>query len=514
MTKKEDRIQATQIAMHSVRNMLGDQHQISLFSDHDKQFANEFDLPLSGSIDRFGIDLTDMQARLVEGVLRGFSETAYKGNAEIKDIHQLADEKYSGKLPEAYKYIKEIPKLKATQKQILEWSGINQSSISCWARGVEALGEIGTKQYCFYYDRLAFDEKGQPIKNKNGYWKKEEVIAVDTLFMIKEIRNEENGSLKYYEITPSSIFLDQRESYFMLVPYNWREEVKLLVGNKKASSYTFRFLLFLRYQYELKRRSNREPLPYQIQWSPEEIAIAIKMPESIYRRKKKRMSQILKDAYAVAKRLGYLTDFEHKGYLDILTLNHDKYFSPKDISLKKAIDAMNDANEIGVLANKLFDLFHAQRKLLDPKHELPSGTVKGQQISAFCSLLKIRTAVDIENIILWSCSKQFWCTRLSSPQSILKHFSEAFSEFTVQYKPSKEEIISKNKKIASEIETTLGSKCVSKFRFDVLNKHVEIIKTSGSASGVCQPTCINYEDNEFEKKLHLALSKEGISMLK
>ncbi|WP_226988463.1 hypothetical protein [Candidatus Protochlamydia sp. R18] len=50
--------------------------------------------------------------------------------------------------------------------------------------------------------------------------------------------------MEYYEIIPSSIFLDQTESNFMLIPYNCREKVRSVVGSRKASSYTFRFLLF------------------------------------------------------------------------------------------------------------------------------------------------------------------------------------------------------------------------------------------------------------------------------
>lgn len=505
---KENKHRATQIALHSVRNMLGDQNQITLFSEHDKLFSEEFGLQLSGSIDRFGVDLTEMQARVVEGILRGLSETAYKGNTESKKKDQLASEKYAGKLPDSYKYINEIPKLKATQKQILEWSGINQGSIACWARAVAAIGEIGTKQYCFYYDRLAFDEEGHPIRDKNGKWKKEEVIAVDSLFTVKEIRDENSGSLQYYEIIPSSIFLDQRESYFMLVPYNWREEVKLLVGNKKASSYTFRFLLFLRYQYELKRRSKQQSTPYQIQWASEEIAIAIKMPESIYKRKKKRMEEILEDAYTVAKRLGYLTDYEHKGYVDVLTLNHDKYFSPKDVALKKAIDAMNQSEDL-TQANELFDLFHSERKKIDKNHSAPIEImVKKQQISIFNSLLKQRSFSEIKNIVCWSCKKPYWCTRLSLPDLLFKYFSEALIEYKLQYKPPQEEIIAENKKFAKSLETKLGNTHNSRFRFDALNKHVEI-----GSGGMHQPFCLNYEEKEFKQRLidHLRTWKIEIS---
>ena len=237
----------TQIGLHSVRNMLGSEMQLSLFSDYTiENLSSSSGVKLDGKIDRFGIDLTDIQSKIMEGILRGFTETNYRGNIEPRDTAQIAAEKYSkGELPLTYKYVKEVPRLRATQAQIMDWAGVNKNSIAEKERAVEALSHLGTAQYCFYYDRLAYGQDGVPEKDRSGRWKKEEVMAVDALFTIKEVREEQAGNLKYYEIEISPIFLDQRESYFMLIPYNWREEVRAIVGSKKASSYTFRFLLFL-----------------------------------------------------------------------------------------------------------------------------------------------------------------------------------------------------------------------------------------------------------------------------
>ncbi|SPJ31860.1 hypothetical protein [Candidatus Protochlamydia amoebophila] len=111
-------------------------------------------------------------------------------------------------------------------------------------RAMEALKHLATAQYCFYYDRLVLDANGNPEKGADEKWKKEEVMAIDTLFVIKEIRNKPNGNLEYYEIIPSPIFLDQTESNFMLIPYNWREEVRSVVGSRKASLIHFAFFFF------------------------------------------------------------------------------------------------------------------------------------------------------------------------------------------------------------------------------------------------------------------------------
>lgn len=327
----EDPEKPTQIALHSIRNILGEQQQQSLFSDHDRKFSEAYGIDLHSKIERFGIDLTDMQARVMEGVLRGFSITDYQGNIKESSTQEIAQSEYGGKLPEIYKYIESLPRLRLTQAKLLELSGIDRNSIASVARALEAFRDLGTKQYCFFYDRIACGNKGEPICDTSGAVTKEQVVAVDTLFTVKEVRDQQSGKLRYYEILPSPIFLDQRDSYFLLVPNNWREEVRRLYGNKKSSSYTFQFLLFLRYQYELKRRSETEINTYTISWAPEEIATAIKMSQTVIKRNPKRMNQVLEDAYSVAKKLGYLIDYSRRGYIDELTLNDDKYFSSKHV---------------------------------------------------------------------------------------------------------------------------------------------------------------------------------------
>ena len=526
--EEEKQDKATQLALHSVKNLLGNQQQIDLFSEHHIEFCEEYDVKLEGTIDRFGIDLTEIQSRVMEGILYGFSKTAYKGNIEPTSKESLVDERFSGKVPSSYKYIQEIPKLRVTQSELLEWSGINKQSIASWSRAVEAIQELGRKQYCFYYDRLALDAEGTPLKEKNNKWKKEEVFSVDTLFSIKEIRDKSSGSLKYYEIMPSSVFLDQRESYFMFIPLNWREEVKKLVGNKKASSYTFRFLLFLRYQYELKRRSKSLKPPYRIRWSPAEIAMAIKMPPSIYKRKKKRVNQILDDAYAVAKRLGYLIDYQRTGHLDILTLNEKKYFNNRSLSYNLA-DVLDEKADKNLSAAKsLYELFHSQKRKIDPYYHDPEENKKEKQYYTFQKLLSARPFEVIERLICWSTTKKYWCSRLSTPVKLSSNFSEAWSEMVLGSEFGADQSRIRNKELAEDllkkvakgsqgveshkIKTQEGTKVCGirtqeGIKVEILNESIEFIH-----GGVSSSTCIQYDDDNFEALLRKSLKKYGLSV--
>lgn len=501
---EEEKLKATQLGLHSVKNILGAHQQTDLFSEHHKDFCEEYGIKLEGTIDRFGVDLTEIQSRIMEGILYGFSKTAYKGNIDPTSRDQLVSQKFSGKIPESYKYIHEIPKVRVTQSELLEWAGINKSSIASWSRAVEAIQELGKKQYCFYYDRLALDESGNPIRDKKNKWLKEEVISVDTLFSIKEIRDKSSGTLKYYEIMPSAVFLDQRESYFMFIPLNWRDEVKALVGNKKASSYTFRFLLFLRYQYELKRRSKGLNPPYKIKWSPEEIAMAIKMPQSVYLRKKKRASEILEDAYIVAKRLGYLTDYERVGHIDILTLNDKKYFNSRNLSINPTDVLEENPENLLPSAKSLFSLFYEQKRKLDPHHEIPEGLVKEKQIQLFQNLLRKRQLEDIERLIVWTTTQKYWCSRISTPSKLVHNFSEAWSEMVVGSDWGKDQLAQKNKLFSSNFIKKIKNK-PENIEIYAAHKYVEIV-----VSGSMKADYIHYDDQNFECLLKTILNKHKI----
>lgn len=492
----------TQIGLHSARNMFGIEKQLSLFSDYTiENLQSNSGINLDGKIERLGIELTDVQSKIVEGLLRGFTETNYQGNIDPIDISQIEVEKYSeGDLPPIYKYVKQVPRLRASQSQIMEWAGVNKSSMGEKERAVEALRYLGVAQYCFYYDRLSYSQEGIPEKDRSGRWKKEEVVAVDTLFTIKEVREEQSSSLKYYEIEISPIFLDQRESYFMLIPYNWREEVRSIVGSKKASSYTFRFLLFLRYQFEMKRRSPKLKPPFSLKWSWEEIAVAIKMPESVYKRQKTRANKILEDAYSVAQQLGYLSNYERCENTDTLIFNTEKY-NPKSKSL---ILSKTEEKKFSEVSERLFEYFHSEKTKIDKAHKIPVGVVKKDQLQDFEDLLLVRSFDEIFKVIKWGFNKNYWCTRIGTPKQLLANFSEAVIEMNNSFSEKNEdEKIAENKKYAQEVSEKIkkASKIVV---VEVLNSYVEI----GDATH--QPKCIRYTENGFKEQLENELRKWNV----
>jgi hypothetical protein len=496
-------LSSTQVGLHSVKNVLGDQSQISLFSDHDVHFSEKYGVELRGSISRFGVDLSDMELRVMEGILHGFSLTGYRGNSVPKSRDEIVSEEFGGQVPPVYQNVIELPILRATQSQILEWSGINRNSIAAWGRGVKAINSLGITQFCFYYDRAVY-ENGKPVRDKDGGWKKEQVVTVGQLFNIKEVREDSTGVLKYYEVTPSPIFLDQRESYFMAVPFNWREEVRSLYGNKKASGYLFLFLIWLRYQYELKRRKkNAVARPYQIKWSPEEIARAIKMPEGTIAKRKKQMLSVLEDCYSVAQKLGYLTHVEKYGHLHVLTLDDDKYLggggeSAIDKVLKNIGPPEGSGDKLQV-AGDLVSRFHENRVQLDPAHKASRGGRRCKEELLFLELLSRRSKEDVIELIKWS-GREYWCSRLSTVAKLVKYFDEAYPEMQVEKAKSP----SGNREFIEQLLSKLG-RVFQHGTIEVLNKHVEF------CAGI-HSTCFEYTDKRFREKILSELARWGLSV--
>lgn len=336
----------TKIAIHTVSQFYGDNNQLSLFSDEKiDAFKDATGLNLTNRPTNYGVVLNQAQKRVFEGILKAFTDTNYKGD-EQKDKATALREVYSDTETSAktlvkgenapYRNIDTIPVVKLTQAQIIDLSGYDLKNQRQGDKQdvIEALSFLATNQFCFYWIRLK-TENGKPVKDKSGDYVKEEVMEVGTLLRIKTVRDQ-TGLLQYYEIHPSAPLLDQVNNYFLLVPNNWRDEVKQLTG-KRASSYTYELLLWLRLQYEQIRRynkgggKNRKPKPFKISKSWEEVAIALKMPETMYRANRKRASKIIQEAYSVAIKLGYLVRVENNGATDILYLNEGYYPKPGEL---------------------------------------------------------------------------------------------------------------------------------------------------------------------------------------
>ncbi|MES2389885.1 MAG: hypothetical protein V4543_17925 [Bacteroidota bacterium] len=331
----------TAIAIHTVNQLYGDSKQLSLFSiEKTEEFIKSTGLGAIVIPKSYGMVLNQSQHRVFEAILKAFSDTNYKGNEQIdKSAYPKRTGYPINKMPEPYSNVNSIPVLHITQAELISLAGydLKKQRQGDKVDVKEALYFLGQKQFCFYWVRLQ-TENGVPVKDKNGDYKKEGVLEVSTLFRVKIVFEDQSSDIKYYEIHPSAVILDQVNSqyggnYFLLVPLNWRDEVHKLTG-KRASSYTYEFLLWLRLQYEHIRRhnsnhSNKRAFKLKKTW--EEIAITLKMPESMYKINRKRAITIIQEAYNIAIKLGYLTKVENTETCDILYLNDGYYPKPGEL---------------------------------------------------------------------------------------------------------------------------------------------------------------------------------------
>lgn len=327
------------ITQHGVRNILGSGKQLSLFSDTKIETESKpYGIEITNKITELGAGLTDNQQKVMEGILKAFSSTDYKGNIEPRDSREVQKELYpnpKNAIPrDPWRNIDLIPRIKINQSEIFRLSGINTNSIGDCEEAVKSIRHLGGHQYLFYWERLKMKE-GKPEIDKQGNYVKEGVYELAPLFRVKTVTHQTTGEFMYYEIEPSLVLLDQLDSYYILIPDNWRQEVKALVGKRKGSSYTYKFLYYLRLKFEEIRRYNANQIhknkkTYTIRQDWEEVAIAIRMPETVYKRNRARAHKILETCYQTATELGYLTKYTRgQDGTDTLILNESKYYSPK-----------------------------------------------------------------------------------------------------------------------------------------------------------------------------------------
>ena len=205
----------TKISIHTVSQFYGDNKQLSLFSDEKiDAFSRATGLSITNRPDSYGVVLNQSQRRVLEGILKAFTDSNYKGDEEIDKATYSSNIYPINKIAGAYSNIDKIPVVRLTQAEIIKLSGHDRTQ-GDKVDVVEAISFLATKQFCFYWVRLK-TEKGKPVKDKSGDYVKEEVMEVGSLFRIKTVRTEE-GVLQYYEIYPSAPLLDQVSNYFLLV---------------------------------------------------------------------------------------------------------------------------------------------------------------------------------------------------------------------------------------------------------------------------------------------------------
>lgn len=287
-----------------------------IFDSLDKETKKELE---EYKIHVIGIDNTEAQNRALFAIQKLLSETDYKGNLEGKELDRRNRFLYQGYLPA----------LRFTTSQYLEAYGVGKSKT---ARGwmefnmeerrvaLQALKDLNDKKYLFYYERKYWItiKKGKkeerfdlirtvrPLISITEGYEALTKLEKDTVLQDKADQNT-NEKLRYIAIEPCPILVDQINTYFILKPANYRQEIALTTSQFKVSKYTYLFIDYLMAQAEMKRRTKQELV---VRISPEELAYKLRLECYLKTRNYKKICQIIDNACETARKLNYLLDYK------------------------------------------------------------------------------------------------------------------------------------------------------------------------------------------------------------
>lgn len=310
----------------ALTNMFNIVQQDLFSSSYIEDLRKSLEPLISNKIGRYGIDINDLECRVLEVILKGFTETSFEGNYKKisrKDLKSQIDVEIDLESTR----MEQFPRLRFTQKKLISELGISRNNPGEISRALSALDSLSSKMFTFFYARKEFDEKGNFRLKEDGSFVYENVVAQGTLLTLLRVKNESETRLKNYEVVLNPLFIDEREEHCLIIPSIWRKEVASIVGSGKTSSFVFKFLIFLRYVHEFFAKKNNNP-PFILEMTMEEVATTLKFSETVTKTQKKRTKKILENCYSVAKSLGYLEDYSLGDYMHKLVLNEKKYFHP------------------------------------------------------------------------------------------------------------------------------------------------------------------------------------------
>lgn len=305
-------------------------------------------------VDVIGIDITPAQEQALFGLQTLLTRTNYKGNLP----GEMIDDR-------GFKFKGHLPALEFTPAQYLEAYGLKKSLTGRGkeeydgkdrAEALQALVDLAKKQVLFVY-KTEYRVENPLTKKRELRIDRIETIAT----LIKIIRGWEaltkkedalldkgthtgatDEKLKAIAIEPAPILVQDIDSYFVLKPANYIQEINLRYPwPNRPSRFTLGLINWLITQAELKRRK-RQPLV--IETSLETIAYALRMEAWIKGRQTKRIREIITKGYRIAQELGYLLSYStvqgQTKELERLELNPEKFNRVRETEV--ALDQAED----------------------------------------------------------------------------------------------------------------------------------------------------------------------------
>jgi hypothetical protein len=293
-------------------------------------------------IEAIGIEHTQAQNQALFAIQKLLDKTNYKGNFPSQKMTKYEN---------PFLFSGDLPVLSFTPSQYLDAYGITKYETSrgkleysgeMRRQALQALVDLAIKQNLLIYKRIRWKNGKESIDRIETISPLIKIIrgfealtrAEDNLLDKQQATEETDEKLKLIIIQPCPILIDQIDTYYLLKPANYYQEIKLLLPH--ASKYVYRFIDYLITQTELKRRK-KEHLKIKI--SSETLAYTLNMNSWIKTRNRKRIKDTLNKCYKNAKELKYLENYKiaQQGNQEMveLYLNPDKFQKIKEIEKRR-----------------------------------------------------------------------------------------------------------------------------------------------------------------------------------
>lgn len=318
------------VSMHSQKQKQGNPKQ-SIFNilRQDKN-ASLKETQAEYNIEVVGIELTVSEEKALFAIQNMLSKTNYKGNAETSKHSDISD----------YTETRTLPSLEFSPSEFLTEYGVSKKDhgrgYAEFSRAerdlaLSALRELSVKPFFVFYKRVSW-EKGKEriqlikitdtlIKVIEGYdWlNKTELTEVAS--------GGANNKLVKIVIVPNPVLVDQIKSHYVMKPANCYQEIKLLAPH--ASKFVYRFIDYLLTEQTLKEKN--KGWDWTIKIGVDTLADVLRMDAYVKKRNWRTIRASVNKCYEVAKKLGYLTNYEidQQGVaknIDVLTLNKEKFY--------------------------------------------------------------------------------------------------------------------------------------------------------------------------------------------
>lgn len=315
---------------------------MKMITENDEDFKNELD---KYRIDVIGIDMTKSQNQSLFAIQNLLHENNYKGNTKPIEMKKETN---------SFKFMGNLPVIRFTPSKYLEAFGVSKKLskrekmeylANERTEALKALDELSQKKYLFHYKKKYWKDGKEvydvvtTVRNLFNLTYKYEAVNKEEIALLKEeqFNHSLDKKLNFIELEPCPLLIDQIETYFVLKPANYYQEINLKLDRPNKQVVLFiDFLIAEVTKKEMAAKAKKEEIEWVIEINFETLAYKLRMEKMIQEKRVSRVKTYLEKCYESAKKLDYLLEYSTvKGTakdIEKLVLNPEKFKRVKEIN--------------------------------------------------------------------------------------------------------------------------------------------------------------------------------------